>query len=101
MAILVNWHTAPLVVTDKHGKRHTIKHGDSVEIEGDFSTHPMVKRGLLSLDGNLLASGLDKDTERTQLRARYKALYGTAAPGKISNDVLRQRIEAWQNQDED
>jgi hypothetical protein len=99
MATLFNWHKAPLVVTDKAGARHTIKSNETAVIDGDFSSHPLVLRGLLSVDGKSVSGQLTEDDEKAQLRQRYKSIYGTAAPGNASAELLRQRIEEWQQQD--
>ena len=100
MAKLFNWHKAPLIVTDEAGKRHTIKSGSTVDIEGDFSSHPLVLRGLLSVDGKSLSGQISEDDEKAQLRQRYKSIFGSAAPGNASVELLRQRIEEWKAQEE-
>lgn len=100
MATLFNWHKAPLIVTDEAGQRHTIPSQASAEIDGDFSAHPLVLRGLLSVDGHSVSGQISEDDEKAQLRQRYKSIFGSAAPGNASVDLLRQRIEEWQSQEE-
>lgn len=100
MAELMNWHTAAVVVTDKHGERHTIPAQTTADVEGDFSEHPYVKSGLLSLDGEVVSNKDEKSTLE-QLRVRYKSIFGKTPPPAAKAETLQSRIEKWQNQQED
>lgn len=100
MAELMNWHTAAVVVTDKHGERHTIPAQGTADVEGDFCDHPYVISGLLSVDGEVVVTE-DKKSELDQLRIRFKSIFGKAPPPAAKAETLLARIEEWQNQQED
>lgn len=100
MVELMNWHTAAVVVTDKHSERHTIPAQGTAKVDGDFSEHPYVKSGLLSLDGEVVATE-DKKSELEQLRLRFKSIFGKAPPPAAKAETLLARIEEWQNQQDD
>ncbi|BEM47773.1 hypothetical protein [Serratia nematodiphila] len=104
MAELMNWTNAPIVVTDEHGERHTIPSMGEATIDGDFSKHPYVKSGDLSLDGAVVAAAVEsapKGDELQQLRTRYQSIFGKPAPSAAKAETLRKRIEAWQNEQDD
>ena len=97
MAELMNWTNAPIVVTDEHGKRHTIPSMGEATIDGDFSNHPYVKSGDLSLDGAVVAPTAEfapKGDELQQLRTRYQSIFGKPAPSAAKAETLRKRIKA-------
>ncbi|WP_404413003.1 hypothetical protein SAQUA_14040 [Serratia aquatilis] len=99
----MNWTNAPIVVTDKHGERHTIPSLATATVEGDFTHHPYVKTGDLSLDGQVVipvTPATSQQDEMQQLRTRFQSIFGRHAPPAAKAETLRQRIEEWQEQNE-
>lgn len=102
MPELMNWTNSPIVVTDASGARFTIPAQGTTKVEGDFSQHPYVLSGELSIDGELVAQDPDdKGSELQKLRTRYKAIFGKSAPPAAKADTLIKKIEEWQEQQED
>jgi hypothetical protein len=102
MADLMNWSNAPIVVTDENGERHTIPAQGTAKVEGDFSSHPYVASGDLSVDGELVAKKQDGGkTDMQKLRTRYKAIFGKAPPPAAKAETLIKKIEEWQDQQEE
>ncbi|MBC3214239.1 hypothetical protein [Serratia fonticola] len=103
MAELMNWSNAPIVVADENGDRHTIPAQGAAKVAGDFSSHPYVVSGELSVDGELVAKTQEGgQTDMQKLRTRYKAIFGKSAPPAAKAETLIKKIEEWQEQqDED
>ena len=101
MVELMNWSNAPIVVTAENGERHTIPAQGTAKVEGDFSSHPYVASGDLSVDGDLVAREQeDGQADMQKLRTRYKAIFGKTPPSAAKAETLIKSIEGWQEQQE-
>ncbi|WJV61005.1 hypothetical protein PCO87_13840 [Pectobacteriaceae bacterium C52] len=94
MQKVTNKSSAPVVVTDAKGKRHTIAPGLIFKLEGDFTDHLFAKRGWISV--------IEVETERvstdaietdiTTLREQYELLIGKKSPSAAKAATLQKAI---------
>lgn len=88
------------MVVDDSGRRITLKPGQGVDVSGDFSDHPWVKKKRLEVtQAKVIPDHAgEADEELETLREQFKNIFGKPPHKKAGKAKLRQEIEKWREE---